>query len=309
MDVAVIGCGAVGDACTRKLLRLARIVWMIDPYKEGLEGRAQDISIGSDYGRAVVGDYTDISQCEYVVITAGRGQKPGEDRLNLVYDNAKITQNIVKEVAKHAPDCFMVIIGNPVDVMTSVAVQVAIRQGFPRNKIFGTGTMLEKIRWIHQIVEVTNCARNQVQVYPCGEHGRGTVFPENLVRISGIPIQTYCQALGIEYSMEKAKSIHEKVVNEAYYIIKTVGYTNEGIGLVSAEAVRRTCHPWWATLQVCTDLDDNDPFIVSRSHIINQDGIKNYIDLPLNEEDKEQLIDINSKIVEIRDKALANLGL
>ena len=145
---AIVGCGFVGSASAFALMEsgLFSEIVLIDRNKEKAEGEALDISHGLPFAKPMqiyAGDYEDISDAAIVIVTAGAGQKPGETRLDLVKKNVGIFKGIIPEIAKYNKDGILLVVANPVDVLTYAAAKLS---GFPSNRVFGSGTVLDTAR-------------------------------------------------------------------------------------------------------------------------------------------------------------------
>ena len=145
---AIIGCGFVGSASAFSLMEshLFSEIVLIDADKDRAEGEALDISHGLPFSKPMqiyAGTYQDISDAAVVIVTAGAGQKPGETRLDLVKKNVAIFKSIIPEVAKYNRSGILLIVANPVDILTYVAKQLS---GYPSNRVFGSGTVLDTAR-------------------------------------------------------------------------------------------------------------------------------------------------------------------
>ena len=146
--VAVIGTGFVGSSSAFALMESGLFTEMvlIDADKNRAEGEALDIAHGLPFARPMkitAGDYDDIVDAAIIVVTAGAGQKPGETRLDLVKKNVAIFQSIIPEIAQRKCEGILLIVANPVDILTQVAVKLS---GFPENRVFGSGTTLDSAR-------------------------------------------------------------------------------------------------------------------------------------------------------------------
>jgi malate dehydrogenase len=122
---------------------------------------------------------------ELVILTAGLARQPGMSRLDLINKNAAIVKSIVKEVVRYAPDCKLMVVTNPVDVMTYVAFK---ESGFERNRVFGMGNILDTLRFRSYIAMKLGVSREDIRALVIGEHGDSMVPLVNYASVSGIPI-------------------------------------------------------------------------------------------------------------------------
>ncbi len=146
--VAIIGCGFVGSASAYTLMQssLFSEMVLIDADKARAEGEALDISHGLPFAKPMsiyAGDYDDIVDASIIIITAGAAQKPGETRLDLVKKNVNIFKSIIPEIKKRDCGGILIIVSNPVDILTHVALKLS---GFSENRVIGSGTVLDTAR-------------------------------------------------------------------------------------------------------------------------------------------------------------------
>ena len=146
----MIGCGFVGSASVFALMQsgLFTEIALIDADKDKAEGEAMDISHGIPFAspmRIYAGDYDDVADAAIVIISAGAGQKPGETRIDLVNKNVAIFKSIIPEIAKRNFSGILLIVANPVDILTQVAIKLS---GLPENRVIGSGTVLDSARRI-----------------------------------------------------------------------------------------------------------------------------------------------------------------
>ena len=145
---AVIGCGFVGSSIAFTLMQsgiFSELV-LIDANRDKAEGEAMDLSHGLPFTHPMdirAGDYDDVADCALVIVTAGAGQKPGETRLDLVHKNVAIFRSIIPEIARRNRDAILLIVSNPVDVLTWAAWKLS---GYPANRVLGSGTVLDTAR-------------------------------------------------------------------------------------------------------------------------------------------------------------------
>ena len=237
--VAVVGCGFVGSASAFALMEsgLFSEMVLIDVNKDKAEGEALDISHGLPFAKPMsiyAGDYKDAGDAAVVVVTAGAGQKPGETRLDLVKKNVGIFKSIIPEITKYNKDGILLIVANPVDILTSVAAKLS---GFPENRVFGSGTVLDTARFKYLLGEHLDVDSRSVHAFIIGEHGDSEIAAWSSANVSGIPIHDFCEMRGHFEHEKSMKRIAEDVKNSAYGIIEKKGATYYGIAM----SVRRIC--------------------------------------------------------------------
>jgi len=189
--ISIIGAGKVGSAAAFNILRY-RIsdVVLIDIFENLAKGEALDMmqtapAIEFDGKIKGTSDFSEMEGSEIVIITAGEARKPGTTRIDLVNKNAKIVKSIVKEVVRYAPECKLMLVTNPVDIMTYLAYT---ESGFERNRVFGMGNILDALRFRSYIALELNVSREDVRALVIGEHGDSMVPLVEYASVSGIPI-------------------------------------------------------------------------------------------------------------------------
>lgn len=189
--ISIIGAGKVGSSAAFNILRF-RIsdVVLIDVVENLAHGEALDMmqsapAIEFDGKIRGTNDFSEMEGSEIVIITAGEARKPEMTRLDLMNKNAKIIKSLVKEVVRYAPNCKLMIVTNPVDIMTYIAYK---ESGFDRNRVFGMGNILDTLRFRSYIAMELNVSREDIRALVIGEHGDSMVPLVNFTSVSGIPI-------------------------------------------------------------------------------------------------------------------------
>ena len=237
--VAIIGCGFVGAASGFALMEsgLFSEMVLLDANKDKAEGEAYDIAHGIPFGRPMkiyAGDYDDIADAAIIIVTAGANQKPDETRLDLVHKNVEIFKSIIPEIAKRNYQGVLLIVANPVDILTYTAQKLS---GFPENRVIGSGTVLDTARLKYALGEHLGVDSRSVHAFIVGEHGDSEIAAFSSANISGIPLDDFCELRGhYDHSGSTAK-IAEEVKNSAYEIISKKGATYYGIAM----SVKRIC--------------------------------------------------------------------
>ena len=236
---AIVGCGFVGSASAFALMEsgLFSEIVLIDAAKSKAEGEALDISHGLPFAKPIqiyAGDYADISDAAVIIVTAGAGQKPGETRLDLVKKNVGIFKSVIPEITKYNTDGILLIVANPVDILTYTAAKLS---GFPSNRVFGSGTVLDSARLKYLLGEHLGVDPRSVHAFIIGEHGDSEIAAWSSANVSGIELSRFCEMRG-HYNHNKAMhQIADEVKNSAYEIIEKKGATYYGIAM----SVRRIC--------------------------------------------------------------------
>lgn len=233
--VAVIGAGAVGSTTAYTIMcgGLFNDIVLIDINKDKAEGDALDMAHGVSFVKPVnvsCGDYSDCTDADIVIITAGAPQNPGETRLSLVQRNVKILKSIVSSLMKYVPDdVIILVVSNPVDILTYITQKLS---GLPKNQVIGSGTVLDTSRLKYILSRRLNIDARNCHTYIIGEHGDSEVPTWSLTNIAGIPITAF------DGMNESAfEEMRHEVVRAAYDIIEKKGATFYAIAL----AVSRIC--------------------------------------------------------------------
>lgn len=235
----MVGCGFVGSASVFALMQsgLFSEIVLIDADKDKAEGEAMDISHGVPFARPMkiyAGDYDDAADATIIIVSAGAGQKPGETRLDLVHKNVAIFKSIIPEIAKRGFDGILLIVANPVDILTQVALKLS---GLPEERVIGSGTVLDSARLKYQLGEHLAVDSRSVHAFIVGEHGDSEVVAWSSANVSGVELSKMCEMRGHYQHKENTQEIAAKVKNSAYDIINKKHATYYGIAM----SVRRIC--------------------------------------------------------------------
>ena len=185
----IIGCGLVGSATAFSLMEsgLFEELALIDSDYKKAEGEALDISHGVPFSRPIkiyAGNYDEIKDSDIVIITAGANQKDGETRIDLVKKNIQIFKSIIPEIKKRRYQGILLIVANPVDILTYVAAKLS---GVSKNKVIGSGTVLDTARLKYEIGRHLDVDSRSVHAFIIGEHGDSEIAVWSSANVSGIP--------------------------------------------------------------------------------------------------------------------------
>lgn len=294
--VAVIGCGMVGSTTAFALMESGMFTDMllIDLDRDRAVGEAMDLSHCLPYTRPVeirAGEYRDLCDCGIIVITAGANQKPGETRLDIIKKNVAVFEQVVPQIVRYNNDAFILVVSNPVDVLSYVTYKMS---GLPRNRVFGSGTVLDSARLKFMVGRRLDVDPRSVHAFVIGEHGDSELAVWSSANVSGIPLDGFCAHCGHKHHEKNRQMIMESVKNSAYEIIERKGATYYGI----AAAVRRICESIvrdeHSIMPVSTLVDGhyglNDVFL-SVPALIGSRGVEDILDIPLSETESHALTD------------------
>lgn len=302
--VTVVGAGFVGSttAYTLMLSGLISEIVLIDLNTEKAEGEVMDMNHGMPFVRPVNiyrGDYKDCAGSDIVVITAGANQKEGETRIDLVKKNTAVFKSIVGEVIKYNKDCILLVVTNPVDILTYVTYKLS---GFPKNKVIGSGTVLDSARFRYLIGKHVGVDTRNVHAYIMGEHGDTEVPAWSLANIAGIPMDKYCKDCHQCKDQLSRQDIYESVKNAAYEIIGKKGATYYAVALAVRRIVEAIVRNENSIMTVSSLLEGQyglNDICLSVPTIVNKDGIDRILDVPLNEEETQLLKKSGNTLKEI----------
>lgn len=285
----IIGVGMVGStaAYTLATKQVVEEIVLIDRTYNKAWGQAADINdaMGIESGvRVRAGTYDDIETDDIVIITAGASQEPGQTRMELADKNAEIMRKIVKDVMKNSIEPFIIVVANPVDVMTYVALK---ESGLPRYRVLGTGTTLDTSRLKSFLADNLGVNSREVDVYILGEHGDSSFSTIETAQIGEIPLADYP---GFEPSL--IEGIEQKVRDRAYRIIDAKKSTYYGIGNVISKIVGALRKSSGSVFPVCSLAQgeyDLDHVVVGLPSVVNSEGVKILAGYPLTDRQRQAL--------------------
>lgn len=301
---AVIGCGFVGSATAFTLMqsRLFSELVLLDVNMEKADGEAKDIAHGIPFAgqmKIYAGTYDDAADAAIIIITAGANQKPGETRLDLVQKNTAIYQSIIPEIVKRDFGGILLIVSNPVDILTYVALKLS---GLSENRVLGSGTVLDTARLKYALGEHLGVDSRSVHSFIIGEHGDSEIAAWSSTNVSGIPLNDFCEMRGHFNHDAAMDAIAEKVKNSAYEIISKKQATYYGIAM----SVKRICEcivrnersilPVSAMMHGEYGIED---ITLSMPAIVGIGGVETHVPIALSEEEAEKLVESAKKLKEV----------
>lgn len=292
--VAIVGAGFVGSSIAFALLEeeLFSEIVLIDANKEKAIGEAMDLSHGLPYTRSMdihAGDYDEIKDAAIVIVTAGANQKPGETRLDLINKNVSIMRSIIKDIKKVNMEGILLIVSNPVDILTYVALK---ESDLPKNRVFGSGTVLDTARLKYLISKHLNVDSKNVHAVIIGEHGDSELVTWSIANISGIPLNEFCELRGHYKHKEAMKEIYESVRDSAYEIIKRKGATYYGVAISVAHVVGciiNNTHTMLPVSTLCEGQYGLNGLCLSLPSIVGKNGIEDILEIHLANDEMEKL--------------------
>ena len=301
MKVTVVGAGNVGATCADVLAQreVCNDVVLVD-IKEGLsEGKALDIFQKSPinlYDTRTVGstnDYTLTENSDVVVITSGLPRKPGMSRDDLIGTNAKIVESVTKNIINHSPNSIIIIVSNPLDVMT---YQAHITSNFDRNRVMGMAGILDTARYRAFIADELNISPKDIQAVLLGGHGDTMVPLPRYTTVSGIPVTELIKDKKLDEIIERTKFGGGELVKlmgtSAWY----------APGAAAAQMVESIVKNQKRIFPVCVKLEGEyniDDCYLGVPVILGSNGIEKVIELDLNSDERTLLEESRSHVKEV----------
>ncbi|ELR52841.1 L-lactate dehydrogenase C chain, partial [Bos mutus] len=294
--ITIVGTGAVGMACAICILLkdLADELALVDVVTDKLKGETMDLQHGSLFfntPKIVSGkDYTVSANSKLVIITAGARQQEGESRLNLVQRNVDIMKSVIPAIVQNSPDCKMLIVSNPVDILTYVVWKLS---GLPATRVIGSGCNLDSARFRYLIGQKLGVHPSSCHGWIIGEHGDSSVPLWSGVNVAGVALKSLDPKLGSDSDKDSWKNIHKEVVGSAYEIIKLKGYTSWGIGLSVTDLVKsilknlRRVHP--VSTMVKGSYGIKEEIFLSIPCVLGRNGVSDVVKVNLNSEEEALL--------------------
>jgi L-lactate dehydrogenase len=297
MKIGIVGAGMVGSTAAYALVMrgVGREIVLVDLNHARAEAEANDIFHAVPFAHPLnirAGDYADLAGARVVVIAGGVAQKPGETRLELLKRNAEVFGQIVPSVLRNAPDAILLIVTNPVDIMTHLAAHFANEYRVPQGHVIGSGTTLDTARFRALLGRHFDVDAHHVHAYVLGEHGDSEVLAWSQATIAGLSLDEFAKVHGRPLSNADRQRIDENVRRAAYHIIAGKGSTYYGIGSAVARIVDVILHNQRSILTICarvSDVQGCDGVTLALPRLVGGQGAMATISLPLNTEENAAL--------------------
>ncbi|KAE8661810.1 L-lactate dehydrogenase A chain [Hibiscus syriacus] len=308
--ISVIGVGNVGMAIAQTILTqdLTDELALVDAKPDKLHGEMLDLQHAAAFlprTKIVASvDYSVTVGSDLCIVTAGARQNPGESRLNLLQRNVALLSNIIPPLAKYSPDTILLIVSNPVDVLTYVSWKLS---GLPSNRVIGSGTNLDSSRFRFLIADHLDVNAQDVQAYIVGEHGDSSVALWSSISIGGVPVLSFLKNQQIAYEKETLEKIHKAVIESAYEVISLKGYTSWAIGYSVANLARsllrdqRKIHPVSVLAKGFYGIDGGDVFL-SLPTQLGRGGVLGVTNIHLTDEEEQRLRMSAKTILEVQSQ-------
>ncbi len=311
--VVIIGAGNVGAHCGLSLVMSGQVdeLVYIDMLKEKALGQVMDMDdISSFLPRKIslkMGDYPDCKDADIVVVTAGRGRRPGETRTELLESCLKVAGAIADSIKESGFDGILINISNPADIITDF---LAKKLNKPKHKVFSTGTSLDTARMKRYIGNELDIDRNSIGGCVIAEHGETQMIPYSTITIGGKSLLSLMEEYPDTYGKLDLDMVSAKTRSGGADIIKNKGCTEFGIGMACADLVKAVLHNERRIISVSAYLNGEygqKGLYTGVPAIVGKDGIEQIIELPLTKDEKDlfdKSCDAVRSYIEIADKQL-----
>jgi L-lactate dehydrogenase len=308
--LAIIGAGSVGAtiAYASMIRGVAKSIVLYDLNAAKVSAEVLDLNHGLQFvPMATVEGSDDLSICagaDVIVVTAGAKQKPGQTRMDLAAANTGICKQLIPKLLSVAPDAILLLVTNPVDVLTYVTLRIS---GLPRNRVLGSGTVLDSSRFRFLIAQRLKVAVQNVHAYIAGEHGDSEIPLWSSAHVGNIPLHEWAVQGHGKLTVRDRTEIFQNVKNAAYQVIQGKGATNYAIGVATTRILEAILHDENRVLPVSSLLNayhEIDDVCLSVPCIVNRTGVEPPLLLPLN---PAELAGLRHSAEQIRD-AIRNVG-
>lgn len=307
--IVLIGAGMVGSAILSSIINMNVVseVAVIDMNENKAKGEVLDAIHTTAFAYSTnvnihVGCYEDCRNAEIIVFSAGPSIKPGgaDDRMALLKQNVAIVESTMKEITKYTKEAIVLIVSNPLDILV-YAAQKAVN--YPKDKIFGTGTLLDSARFRQMVGHLCGIDSKNVHGYVLGEHGRSAFIAWNLVNVGGVPLDKLQEVFHLDRPIDKEKLL-EDVKGVGIDIVQLKGYTNSGIALSVARVIKCIRLNEKSILPVSTVVNGAygiQGVALSLPCIISKHGVSEVVEVALDDKAKQDLQECVDKLLEIQN--------
>lgn len=294
MKIGIVGTGYVGAtvAYTLVLQGIASELVLIDANRDKAKGESLDLTHATSFVHPIdiyECDYSDLAGSEIVIISAGPSIHEGETRLDLAEKNVAIFKDIVPQIAKNCEDCILLVVTNPVEVLSYAAMKIS---GFPSNRVIGSGTVLDSYRFRAALSNKLHVDSRNIHAYILGEHGDSQVAAWSLTNVMGINFDEFCKSYVDCCGTDLKRQVRHQVRDSAYEVIQKKGATNYAIALAVAKIVKSILRDEHSILTVSTYLEEFggvEDLYLSLPSVMNNRGVDKVLLPTLSPEESEAL--------------------
>lgn len=294
MKVAIVGAGNVGATIAYTLLvrEIATRVSLIDVNHEKAVGEVLDLAHGASYldnAEILAEGFDGIADADIIALTAGRGRKPGESRLDLARGNAAIMDDVLSAMLPHYRGAVVVVVSNPVDVLTYLAMT---RLPTPRTRVIGSGTSLDSSRFRYLLGREFQIDPRNIHAYVIGEHGDSSVLVWSMASLGQIPVQLYPAHGRPPLDDDARERVRQAVVTAGKEVIQRKGATYYAVALSVARIIEAVLDDEKSVLTVSSYIEDFagiSDVCLSLPAVVGRDGIREVLPIVLDREEQDQL--------------------
>ena len=305
--IGIIGCGHVGATIAYTVMEseMFNEMVLIDVNESKARGEAMDLGHCLPFlspMQIYSGTYSALADAAIVVIAAGVNQKEGESRLDLLSKNVAIFKSIVERITEVNRDCIILVVTNPVDILTYATLKLS---GFDSSRIIGSGTVLDTARLKYLVGRKLGVDARNVHSFIIGEHGDSELAVWSSANVSGIDLREYCEISERGTGISELYGMFDYVKNSAYDIIRDKGATYYAIAQSTKKIIKAIVSDENAILPVSTLVEghyDLHDICLSVPAVIGRDGVREVLDIPLNDDEERRLKMSAETIAENIDK-------
>jgi L-lactate dehydrogenase len=300
--IGIIGAGSVGATIAyAALIRgVAREISLFDISRSKVDAEVLDLNHGLLFlPQAKIEGSDDIEvlgRSDVIVMTAGAKQKPGQTRMDLAEANAQICAKLLPEVMRVAPDALLLMVTNPVDVITEIALQLT---GLPWQSVIGSGTVLDSSRFRFLVAKHCDVAVQNVHAYIAGEHGDSEIPLWGSATIGSIPLGQWNVAGHGRLTSADKDAIVKNVKEAAYQVIQGKGATNYAVGLAVCNILEAILFDERRVLPVCGQLckfREMEDVCLSLPRIVGRKGLEPPLPIPMTVDEESGLQESAARI-------------
>lgn len=294
--IGIVGAGSVGAtiAYAAMIRGVARQISLFDINQSKVQAEVLDLNHGQQFAPQATIDGSDsieaLAGSDVVVVTAGARQNPGQTRLDLVAANVRILEKLLPEIVRVAPDALLLMVTNPVDVITELTLQMT---GLPWQRVIGSGTVLDSSRFRFLIARSCGVAVQNVHAYIAGEHGDSELPLWSSASIGSIPLSQWAVEGHGRLTAQEKETIFHNVRDAAYQVIQGKGATNYAIGLAVTNILEAILHDERRVLPVSGRLQGFhgiEEVCLSLPRIVGRAGIEPPLPIPITVDEEAGLV-------------------
>lgn len=292
--ISIIGAGAVGAATAYSLAQESWVheLVLVDINQTKAQGEALDIMHGMPLMQSIqvtAGNYEESKNSDLVIITVGVPEVVGESRLVPLQKNTEILESIIPEILKYSPDTKLLVVSNPVDLLTYVTYKIS---GLPKERVLGLGTMLDSSRLRYLLSRDFKVAAKNISAYVIGEHGDSQVALWSKTQIASMDVETFAELNNIELKEDYFTNLENEVRQTAFDVWEMKGPNAYCVASAISEVSRAVIRNENLVLPVSSlsKLENSeDEVFISLPSIVNNTGNAKTLNIPISDEEKQKI--------------------